>query len=81
MPGHGVVFKGKNKIEMFQKYLRDVHTQAMALKKQGVPADEAATKIDMTKYKDEFASIRAPGIDPAAVRRIYQLADRPEPAR
>ena len=78
MPGHGVVFHGKGKIEAFQKYLRDVITQATAMKKQGLSADEAALKIDATAYKNEFASIRGVGVDPAAVRRIYQLADRPE---
>jgi glyoxylase-like metal-dependent hydrolase (beta-lactamase superfamily II) len=78
MPGHGVVFKGKGKIEAFQRYLRDVITQVNALKKQGLSADDAAAKVDVTKYRDEFASIRGVGIDPAAVRRMYQLADRPE---
>ena len=78
MPGHGVVFHGKGKIEAFQKYLRDVITQASAMKKQGVSAEDAAQKIDVTRYKDEFASIRGVGVDPAAVRRIYQLADHPE---
>src|SRR6185295_11953129 len=77
MPGHGVVFKGKTKIEAFQKYLRDVITQVTALRKQGVPADAAAQKVDVTAYKDEFANIRGVGIDPAAVRRIYQLAHHP----
>ena len=79
MPGHGVVFKGKTKIEAFQKYLRDVITQVTALKKQGLSADAAAAKVDMTASSNEFATIRSVGIDPAAVRRIYQLADRPEP--
>jgi cyclase len=78
MPGHGVVFHGKNKITAFQRYLRDVITQATAMKKQGLSADAAAQKIDMTAYKDEFASIRGVGIDPAGVRRVYQLADHPE---
>jgi cyclase len=81
MPGHGVVFKGKTKIEAFQKYLRDVITQVTALKKQGLSADDAAPKVDVTAYRNEFASIRGVGIDPAAVRRIYQLTDRPEPAQ
>ena len=79
MPGHGVVFKGKAKIAAFQKYLRDVLTQAAALKKQGISADAAAAKIDVTAYKEEFANIRGVGIDPAGVRRIFQLADHPEP--
>jgi cyclase len=77
MPGHGVVFKGKEKITAFQNYLRDVIAQATALRKQGVSADDAAQKIDVTKYRNEFASIRGVGIDPAAVRRIYDLADNP----
>jgi len=79
MPGHGVVFKGKTKIEAFQKYLGDVITQVAALRKQGVSADDAAQKVDVTKYREEFASIRGVGIDAAAVRRIYQLAEHPEP--
>jgi glyoxylase-like metal-dependent hydrolase (beta-lactamase superfamily II) len=80
MPGHGVVFTGKTKIEAFQKYLRDVITQVTALKKQGLSAEDAAAKVDVTAYRGEFASIRGVGIDPAAARRIYRLADRPEPA-
>jgi glyoxylase-like metal-dependent hydrolase (beta-lactamase superfamily II) len=79
MPGHGVVFQGKAKIEAFQKYLRDVLTQVTALRRQGLSAEDAAQKVDVTAYRDEFASIRGVGIDPAAVRRIYQLADHPEP--
>jgi len=78
MPGHGVPFRGKGKIEAFQKYLRDVITQATAMKKQGLSPEDAAQKIDVTAYKSEFASIRGVGVDPAGVRRIYQLADRPE---
>jgi cyclase len=78
MPGHGVVFKGKTKIEAFQKYLRDVITQVTALRKQGLSAEAAAQKVDVTAYASEFASIRGVGIDAAAVRRIYQLADHPE---
>jgi len=81
MPGHGVVFKGKGKIEAFPKYLHDMMTQVTALRKQGLSADDAAQKVDMTAYRDEFASIRGVGIDPAAVRRIYQLTDHPEPLR
>ncbi len=78
LPGHGVVFRGKDKITAFQKYLRDVMTQVTALRKQGLSAEEAAAKVDVTAYRSEFASIRGVGIDAAAVRRIYQLAHRPE---
>jgi len=81
MPGHGVVFKGKTKIEAFQRYLRDVITQVTALRTQGLSADDAAAKVDVTAYRSEFASIRGVGIDVAAVKRIYQLADHPEPVQ
>jgi cyclase len=79
MPGHGVVFQGKGKIEAFQRYLRDLLTQVASLRRQGLSADDAAAKVDMKAYRSDFASIRGVGVDVAAVRRIYQLADRPEP--
>jgi glyoxylase-like metal-dependent hydrolase (beta-lactamase superfamily II) len=78
MPGHGVVFKGKAHIEAFQRYLRDLLKQARDLKAAGVPADAAAPRIDMRAFATDFPQIRAAGIDPAAVRRIYALADHPE---
>ena len=81
MPGHGVVFTGKGKIDAFQRYLRDVIEQTAVLRKSGLSADAAAQKIDVTAHKTDFPQIRAVGIDPAAVRRIYALADRPEPAQ
>jgi glyoxylase-like metal-dependent hydrolase (beta-lactamase superfamily II) len=81
MPGHGVVFKGKARIEAFQRYLRAVLKQATDLKKAGVSAEAAALRIDMTAFAPDFPQIRAVGIDPAAVRRIYALADHPEPAQ
>jgi cyclase len=78
MPGHGVVFKGKGHIEAFQRYLRDVSKQAAELKKAGISAEAAAPRIDMRAFATDFPQIRAAGIDPASVRRIYALADRPE---
>jgi cyclase len=80
MPGHGVVFKGKARIEAFQRYVREVLKQTMDLKKAGVSAEAAAQRIDMTAFAPDFPQIRAVGIDPAGVRRIYALADHPEPA-
>ena len=78
MPGHGVVFKGKAHIEAFQRYLRDVSKQARELKTAGVAAEAAAQRIDMRAFATDFPQIRAAGIDPAAVRRIYALSDHPE---
>jgi len=81
LPGHGVVFKGKERIVAFQQYLRDLITQVNALRKQGLSADDAAQKVDLRAHSQTFPQIRAAGVDPAAVRRIYTLADKPEPAQ
>src|SRR6266498_3403405 len=70
MPGHGVVFKGKTKIDAFQKYLRDVITQVTALRTQGLSAEDAAARVDLTKHRAEFPQIRDVGVDLATVRRI-----------
>src|SRR4029078_11991179 len=78
MPGHGVVFHGKNKITVFQQYLRDVIAQVGALRKQGVSGEDAAARVDVTKYSAEFPQIRSVGIDAAAARRIYRLAQDPD---
>ena len=79
MPGHGVVFKDKKRIDAFQQYLRDVVKQTNDLRKTGLSADDAAKRIDVTAHSAVFPQIRAVGIDPAGVRRIYALVDRPEP--
>src|SRR5258706_1787499 len=47
MPGHDVGFKGKTKIDAFQKYLRDVMTQGTGLRKHGLPAEAAAANGDL----------------------------------
>jgi cyclase len=81
LPGHGVVFKGKDRIVAFQQYLRDLVTQVNTLRKQGLSAEDAAQKVDLRAHSQMFPQIRAAGVDPAAVRRIYALADKPEPAQ
>jgi glyoxylase-like metal-dependent hydrolase (beta-lactamase superfamily II) len=62
LPGHGSVFRGKTKIQTFQKYLRSVIDQSLAFKKQGLSADAAAAKVDVTAFRNEFAAVRV-GID------------------
>ena len=55
MPGHGEAFTDKAKIDYFQAYLRDVWAETSRLKKQGVSAEEAAKRVDMTKHKGHAA--------------------------
>ena len=74
LPGHGEAFTDKAKIDYFQAYLRDVWTETSRLKKQGLSAEEAAKRVDMTKHKDRLP-IQAPGIPAIAATRIYELVD------
>ena len=75
LPGHGEAFTDRAKIDYFQAYLRDVWSEVSRLKQQGVPAEEAAKRADLTKHKDHFATITAPGVPLIAVTRIYELLD------
>ncbi len=75
IPGHGEPFKGKERIDWFQAYLRDIWQQATKLHNDGVPAAEAARRIDMTAHKAHYTSIAGPGVPPAGVTRIYAVLD------
>jgi glyoxylase-like metal-dependent hydrolase (beta-lactamase superfamily II) len=74
LPGHGEAFTDKAKIDYFQAYLRDVWSEVGQLKKQGVSAEEAAKRADLTKHKDHLP-IQGPGVPPIAATRIYELLD------
>jgi len=74
LPGHGEAFTDKAKIDDFQAYLRDVWAETSRLKKEGVSAEEAAKRVDMTKHKGRLP-IQGPGIPAIAATRIYELLD------
>jgi len=76
LPGHGEAFTDKAKIDYWQAYLRDVWTEVSKLKAQGVSAEDAAKRADLTKHKDHFPTINGPGVPLIAVNRIYQLLDQ-----
>ena len=76
LPGHGEAFTDKAKIDYFQAYLRDVWTEVSRLKQQGVSAEEASRRADLTKHRDHFPSITAPGVPLIGVTRIYELLDK-----
>lgn len=73
LPGHGPPIRDKARFDYFQAYLRDLWDQASRLKSQGVSAQEAAQRIDLTAHRTNYPQIRAPGVDPRAVDRIYEL--------
>jgi glyoxylase-like metal-dependent hydrolase (beta-lactamase superfamily II) len=72
IPGHGEAFTDKAKIDYFAAYLRDVWSTVSALKKQGVSAEEAAKRADLSKHKGRFPN---PAVPVIGVQRIYALLD------
>lgn len=74
LPGHGDAYTDKKKIDAFQAYLRDVWSELSRLKKEGVSAEEAAKRADLTKHKGALP-IQGPGVPILAARRVYELLD------
>jgi glyoxylase-like metal-dependent hydrolase (beta-lactamase superfamily II) len=75
LPGHGAPFKGKGLITEFQSYLRDVMAQGAKLKAQGVSADDAAKRVDLTSHAKYFPDIQGPGAEVRGIRRLYAWLD------
>ena len=75
VPGHGDPWKGKEKIDHWQAYLRDIWQQASKLHDQKVPAADAAKRIDMTSHKNRYPTITAPGVAPIGVARMYDVME------
>lgn len=78
LPGHGVPFSDKGLITGFQGYLTDLVKQGTALKKQGVSADDAAKRMDLTSHNNQYFGIQGPGADVRGVRRLYAWLDERE---
>jgi glyoxylase-like metal-dependent hydrolase (beta-lactamase superfamily II) len=81
VPGHGAPFKGKARIAPVQACLRDLWRQAVELRRAGVPADEAAPRIDLRAHATHFPSLAERGFNPTAIRRIYEVLDEREARR
>ena len=75
LPGHGAPFKDKGLITAFQGYLRDLMKQGADLRRQSIPAETAAQRVDLTAYKTSFPQIQGPGADVRGVRRLYEWMD------
>jgi len=75
LPGHGEAFTDKAKIGYFQDYMRDVWTEVGRLKQQGVSAEDAAKRADLTKHSANLP-INGPGVPLIGVQRIYELIDQ-----
>jgi cyclase len=75
LPGHGVPFHEKSLITAYQSYLKDFTIKVAELRKQGLSAEEAAQKVDMTSHKADFPQIQGPGAEVRGVRRMYEWMD------
>lgn len=75
LPGHGEAFRGKDKIEHWQSYLRDFWSQAQKLHRAGVNVQDAAKQIDMRAHAAHYPAITSPGVSPLGVERAYELLD------
>ncbi len=71
-PGHGAPLKERQQITDFQNYIRDLWRQARALRLQGVTAQQAVEKIDMSKFAAQYG-LKSPRPDPRAVLRAYEI--------
>ena len=81
MPGHGETIIGKaNVLDALNKYqdvLRAQWHQVTEMKKSGLTADQAASKLDLSAFKGQFRDAvgSGKGNDLYMVRRIYQVVD------
>ena len=72
VPGHGLPLRERQQITDFQNYIRDLWRQASALRAQGLTAQQAVEKIDMSKFASQYG-LKSPTPDPRAVLRAYEL--------
>ena len=75
LPGHGAPFSDKGLITAFQSYLSDITAKVAGLRAQGLTADQAASRVDLTSHAKDFPQITGPGADVRGVRRIYAWMD------
>jgi len=81
LPGHGVPFTNKSLITAYQAYLSDLINQVTKLKNEGVAADDAAKRVDLTAHAKDFPQITGPGAEIRGVRRMYAWLDEQRAAR
>jgi glyoxylase-like metal-dependent hydrolase (beta-lactamase superfamily II) len=72
VPGHGAPLRERKQIDDFQHYLRDFWRQASALRAKGLTVEQAAERMDLSKFTAHYGP-RAARPDARAVRRAYEL--------
>jgi len=76
VPGHGVPFADRSRIDYLQSYLRDLQARVEDAHARGLSAREASEGIDMTDHAARYPAITGPGVSLPAVERIYELLQR-----
>ena len=79
LPARGAPFKGKQKIDGLQSYLRDVLSQTTELLNKGLPVEDVARRVDLTSHAKDYPQITGPGVDVNAVRRLKTQIEEPPP--
>lgn len=79
LPARGPSFRGKQKIDALQSYLRDVLEQGTELLNSGVSVEDAARRINVTSHAKDYPEIKGPGVDVNAIRRLETQIEAPEP--
>ncbi len=76
IPGHGAPFSDKARVAMFQSYLADLAAQITALHAQGMTAEEAAAKVDLTLHAKDYPRIKGSGISARDARGLYDWLEK-----
>lgn len=73
LPGHGLPFSDRSRIDSLQRYLEDFGGQVTDLFTRGVAAEEAAERIDMRAHARLYPTIEGVGVALPAVLQAYDL--------
>lgn len=71
LPGHGRPFSDKGHVTALQSYLTDAVEQISRIRMQGVPAEEALKRLDLSSHEKDWPPRMRP-LDMRGMRRIYQ---------
>jgi glyoxylase-like metal-dependent hydrolase (beta-lactamase superfamily II) len=71
LPGHGAPFSDKEHVTALQSYLVDLVDKVAAVRAQGVPAEEALRRVDLSSHEKDWPPRMRP-IDIRGMRRVYQ---------
>jgi cyclase len=73
VPGHGRPFADRARIGHLQSLLTDLWQRAKQSCDQGMSAELAAEKIDISNHSEAYSTLTGPGVPIEAVERVYEL--------